>query len=150
MRFARPRYIPAILTVALLLGLTAETHLRPRPEDAEPFHERVLAATSALQNPEGWTYQDLEMPEAAVALLKPNAKICRQYQTPIRPFQFLFIQCRDARDMGGHYPPVCYPSSGWVAVMDENRKDPKPLERRMTWVIDGKTIIGMEYYFTGS
>mgnify|MGYP007071125856 CR=1 FL=1 len=24
------------------------------------------------------------------------------------------VQCRDARDMGGHYPPICYPGQGWT------------------------------------
>src|SRR5215212_3483805 len=132
MRFAKPRYIPAILTVALLLGLTAETLSRPRPGDAEPFHAHAFAATSAMATPDGWTFTDLKIPDGAVALLKPNARICRQYFTPIRPFQFLLIQCRDARDMGGHYPPVCYPASGWVAVRDEQGK---PLAKPMTWQV---------------
>jgi hypothetical protein len=141
MRFAKPRYIPAILTVGLLLGLTAETLSRPRPGDAEPFHARVYAAASQWADPDGWTRVDLDVPGAAVALLKPNKLICREYRKSGRQFQFLFIQCQDARDMGGHYPPVCYPASGWVKSADP---------RYMTWTINGKSIIGMEYQFTGS
>jgi len=143
MRFAKPRYIPAILTVALLLGLTAETVLRPRPSDAQPYHARVLAAATAMATPDGWTYTDLDIPKAAVALLKPNAQICRQYSTPTRTFQFLLIQCSDARDMGGHYPPICYPGSGWVPVGEKKG-------RAMEWTIGDKTIIGVEYEFTGN
>ncbi|HEV8379594.1 MAG TPA: exosortase-associated EpsI family protein [Tepidisphaeraceae bacterium] len=142
MRFAKPRYIPAILTVALLMGLTAETLSRPRPGDAEPFHARVDSAASQMSIPEGWTCIDLKIPDAAVALLKPNTQICRQYRTSTRQFQFLLIQCRDARDMGGHYPPVCYPASGWVVVGDKKG-------RPMTWTIGSRTIIGVEYEFTG-
>jgi hypothetical protein len=148
MKFAKPRYIPAFLTVALLLGLTADTLTRPRPGHAEPFHSRALAATNAMATPDGWTFTDLKVPDGAVTLLKPNAQICRQYSTPIRPFQFLLIQCRDARDMGGHYPPICYPASGWVAVRDEKEKE--PVARPMTWLVNGKTIIGMENEFTGT
>src|SRR4051794_24399767 len=116
MKFAKPRYIPAMLTVALLLGLSAETLVRPQPRDAEPYHVRVKAASDAMATPKGWSFKQLVIPEAAIQLLKPNAQICRQYTTPTRQFQFLLIQCRDARDMGGHYPPVCYPASGWVAM----------------------------------
>ncbi|HEV8292864.1 MAG TPA: exosortase-associated EpsI family protein [Tepidisphaeraceae bacterium] len=143
MRFAKARYIPAILTVALLLGLTAETLSRPRPADAKPFHTRVIAAASAMAIPEGWTFSDLKIPDAAVALLKPNAQICRQYRTPSHQFQFLLIQCRDARDMGGHYPPVCYPGSGWVQLGDKKGRD-------MIWTMGSKTIVGKEYEFTGN
>ncbi|HEV8607761.1 MAG TPA: exosortase-associated EpsI family protein [Tepidisphaeraceae bacterium] len=141
MKFAKPRYIPAILTVALLLGLTAETLLRPRPADAEPFHARVKAAALQMSAIDGWTSADLEVPAAAVALLKPNIMICRQYSKPGRQVQFLLVQCRDARDMGGHYPPVCYPAQGWI---DLHPRDPKP----MVWTIGSKTIVGMEYEFS--
>ena len=147
MKFAKPRYIPAFLTVALLLGLTAETLSRPRPGDAEPYHARVLAAANAMATPDGWTFKDLKIPDAAVQLLKPNSRVCRQYFTPTRSFQFLLIQCRDARDMGGHYPPICYPASGWVAVQNEKGK---PLARHMTWTINNRVIVGMEYEFTGN
>src|SRR3954466_15155977 len=122
MRFAKPRYIPAYLTVALLLGLSAETLRRPRPGDAEPYHTRVKAAREQFAVPENWTFEDHDLPDGAIALLKPNATLFRQFKSP-RPFQFLFIQCRDARDMGGHYPPVCYPASGWVVVGDKEGRD---------------------------
>src|SRR5436309_2882937 len=141
MKFAKARFIPAYLTVALLLGVGAETIKRPRAGDAERFHARVKEFESNLVLPDGWSFSDLPIPPGALALLKPNAKICGQYQTPKGPFQFLLIQCRDARDMGGHYPPVCYPSSGWLCVGD-------PEGRRMTWTIGDKTILGMEYQFS--
>src|SRR3954469_20179194 len=122
MRFAKPRYIPAFLTVALLLGLTAETLSRPRPSDAEPYHAQVKAAEAQITVPDGWTFEDFRLPDGAIALLKPNASLYRVFKSP-RQFQFLFIQCRDARDMGGHYPPVCYPASGWVVVGDDKGRD---------------------------
>jgi hypothetical protein len=149
MSFARARYIPAFLTVALLLGLTADTLTRPQPGDADPYHLRVKAAEAQIAAPDGWTFKDDKLPEAAIALLKPNAKLYRQFWAP-HQFQLLFIQCRDARDMGGHYPPVCYPASGWVAVVDENTTDLEDKGRDMTWTVGSKTIIGKEYKFTGS
>ena len=141
MKFAKARYIPALLTVALLLGLSAETLSRPRPGDADPFHAQVRAAESNLLNPEGWTFTDADLPTGAITLLKPNVSLCRQYKTPSCQFQFLLIQCRDARDMGGHYPPVCYPSSGWLAVGDGKGKS-------MAWTIGSRSIVGMEYEFS--
>ena len=30
----------------------------------------------------------------------------------------LIVHCSDARDMQGHYPPICYPANGWVRVED--------------------------------
>jgi hypothetical protein len=139
MKLAKARFIPAYLTIALLLGLTAETRSRPRPADADPFHTRVKAFEINFINPEGWTSQDQKIPDGAAALLRPNLTICRQYFKP--RFQFLLVQCRDARDMGGHYPPVCYPASGCVVVGDEHG-------RGMTWNIGGKSFIGKEYEFS--
>jgi len=151
MKFAKPRYIPAMLTVALLMGLSADTLSRPGPGDASPYHARVKATVAQMATPQGWTFKDLEIPSGAVMLLKPNAQVCRQYTTLTRQFQFLLIQCSDARDMGGHYPPVCYPASGWVAVMDEQAKPrPVPVAREMTWMIGDRVIHGMEYEFTGN
>jgi len=116
MKFVRARNIPAFLTVALLLGLTAETLSRPGPKDATPFHTRVREFKTHFNNPEGWTAKvpDNELPPGAVALLKPNLDICRTYLNP--RFEFLLVQCLDARDMGGHFPPNCYPASGCVRV----------------------------------
>ena len=60
---------------------------------------------------------DVEIPSGALDILRPNAYLSRKYQR-IGPGRSLFatlmiIHCRDARDMSGHYPPVCYPRGGW-------------------------------------
>ncbi len=141
MKLAKARYIPAYLTVALLLGLTAETLSRPQPEDAKPFHAHLQAMKQTFSDPEGWICPDPDhkLPDGAVALLKPNLTICRTYLKP--RFQFLLVQCRDARDMGGHYPPICYPANGCVVVGDKEG-------RVMNWTIEGKTFVGKEYEFS--
>ena len=53
-------------------------------------------------------------PADAEGLLKPNAYLHRVYINPVRDHrvELLLVQCRDARDMQGHYPPICYPSHG--------------------------------------
>src|SRR5258706_9165 len=90
MKFAKARYIPAFLTIALLLGVSAETYSRPRPGDADPFHARVKVAEAGFVTPAGWTPSDLKIPDGAMTLLKPNVGVCRQYRTPSCLFQFLF------------------------------------------------------------
>jgi hypothetical protein len=141
MKLVQPRYIPALVTVALLLGLKAESLSHPQPEDVEPYHAELRKFKTQFNNPDGWTAKvpDDELPAGAVALLKPNLTICRAYLKP--RFQFLLVQCLDARDMGGHYPPNCYPASGCVLVGPKDGKD-------MTWVVEGKTIEGKEYVFS--
>jgi hypothetical protein len=62
-----------------------------------------------------WIGQDAEVPREAQALLRPNATLSRTYQRPGgERLHLLVVHCSDMRDMQGHYPPICYPSSGWV------------------------------------
>src|SRR5204862_7966128 len=48
-------------------------------------------------------------------------------------------QCKLSGDMVGHFPPICYPSSGYEQV----RSDTQPRD----WKVGGLTIPGMEYHF---
>ncbi|MFK7788087.1 MAG: exosortase/archaeosortase family protein [Phycisphaeraceae bacterium] len=91
----------------------------PDGSEARAYHEQVLAASVDLPRQVGqWKAIDAELPEAAVALLRPNVLISRRYvdEATGRSFAMLIVQCADARDMEGHYPPNCYPSSGWTTV----------------------------------
>jgi hypothetical protein len=136
-----PRYIPAILTLLLLAGLTAETLSRPRPSDAEPYHQRVRQAADNIPKVIGeWVGSDISVPPAAVALLRPNVILHRRFVNSAtrRVADFLLVQCRDARDMTGHYPPVCYRAHGWTPV------SAKPIQ----WRIADRDIPGMEYDYT--
>jgi hypothetical protein len=62
-----------------------------------------------------WIGRDEAVPPEAQELLRPNAIFSRTYQKygGLR-LHVLIVHCSDARDMIGHYPPVCYPSAGWV------------------------------------
>ena len=63
-----------------------------------------------------WVGRDETVPPEAQKLLRPNAIFSRTYQKPLGPrLHLLLVHCSDARDMIGHYPPVCYPSAGWVS-----------------------------------
>jgi hypothetical protein len=105
-----------LATIALLAGMTAADKLRIDPREADAFHTRAAAAISSVPKMLGNWYagKDIRMPEDAQGLLKPNGYLDRLYlnlSTGAR-VEMLFVQCRDTRDMQGHYPPVCYPSHG--------------------------------------
>ena len=60
------------------------------------------------------------IPTGALDILNPNAHLSRRYQR-IGAGRSVFvtlmlIHCSDARDMIGHYPPVCYPRAGWAEL----------------------------------
>lgn len=113
-----PRAVPValgLLAVIFLVGLT-----RPTPADAEPYHKAVFAThlqapMTIGQDPGQWVGKDVPLPPSAIQLLKPNVTISRSF-TNTRTHEnvsFLVVQCKDARDLQGHYPPICYPASGW-------------------------------------
>jgi len=117
-RIVRYATAPA-LSLALLAGVTAELLSRPRAADADGYHQKIRLAVAMIPTRVGsWIGTDMPVPREAQNLLHPNALLHRSYvniQTR-QHFSFLLVQCRDARDMVGHYPPVCYPNQGWTAA----------------------------------
>jgi hypothetical protein len=63
------------------------------------------------------------IPREAQKLLKPNAMLNRVYSTSGATVHVVLVHCGDARDMIGHYPPICYPSAGWMPMPDEPNHD---------------------------
>lgn len=139
-QFATKDVVVAGLALALLGGAAADRlSLRP-PTDAGPYHERVREAVKLLPKRIGdWMGREIEQPTAAVRLLRPNVILCREYQNyvTLRRATFLVVQCSDARDLVGHYPPVCYPNQGW-RVMSKEPGD---------WDVDGTVVRGTIYQF---
>lgn len=131
-----------ILTVALLLlaGMGVQSALRPGPGDAEPFHRAVVAKLDTMPRQIGdWVGTDEPPTRAAETLLKPNVLIQRSFRN-IETGEWatlLLVQTKDAGDMNGHYPPVCYPSSGWTQEQSE------PIDLR----VEGMAIPATEYTF---
>ncbi len=115
--------IPA-LTLGLLLFMPVLFSNRTR-FDAKAAAGQVAVAAAIEHAPYQvgrWVGADIPIPPAALRLLHPNAILSRRYESIDRAFsvQLLLVHCTDARDMLGHYPPVCYPSSGW-SPLDVNR-----------------------------
>lgn len=83
----------------------------------QAYLDAISAAAKSLPYRIGpWIGADIEPQQPAVELLKPNALMQRRYvrSDGSASFTLLFVHCGDARDMQGHYPPVCYPAHGWV------------------------------------
>ncbi len=107
-----------------LLALVAIGVVRIDPSDAQAidaYHEQIVEVVERIPwKFEGWTSREVPLPQSATSLLNPNAIIAREYVNAERGVvaTLLIVQCRDSRDMGGHYPPVCYPSNGWLKDSD--------------------------------
>ena len=131
-----------ILAAALVLlaGMGVQSALRPGPGDAEPFHRAVVAALDTMPRQIGdWSGTDEPATRAAEALLKPNVLIQRTFRNVETGdwATLLLVQTKDAGDMNGHYPPVCYPAHGWL------QQARKPIDLR----VDGMTIPATQYTF---
>jgi hypothetical protein len=140
LRAATKTFGPIAAAVLLLTAVAAHDHSLPGPEDAAPYHRRVKEAVAAMPDDVGpWQGEDAELPRSAVELLKPNALRMRRYTHASEDTQFslLVVHCKDARDLLGHYPPNCYPATGW------RPRGAQPT----TWTVGDHTIPGMTYRF---
>ena len=142
MRF-RPSWISRwapVGALALLAGMTWQQMAQPSPEDAEPYHNRVERVVNDVPYELGaWEAVEVPVPQAAVDLLRPNAILSRRYrnQQTGASVSLLVVHCRDARDMAGHYPPICYPANGWSEQQRE----------RVTLRIGDRRLHAAEYQF---
>jgi hypothetical protein len=66
---------------------------------------------------------DEDIHEGALKILDSNVALSRAYRNihTGHSATLLVVQCPDARNLLGHYPPVCYPSQGWTQVSAEPR-----------------------------
>ena len=137
------------MSLALLGGIATEHRRYLKTEDFEPYHIRAKAAIESLPLMIGpWRGLDTDekVPKQAQVLLKPNKILMRCYNDVSidglrrpRQFSLLIVQCKLSGDMVGHFPPICYPSSGYEQVLSET--EPRD------WKVGGLTIPGMEYHF---
>ena len=138
---ASSRSIAPVLVLAILGGIFAEKLSRATPADAEQYHQQVGQAIKDIPYRIGdWMGVDVDQPKEAIKLLHPNAILSRSYVNTKtkQSVSLLLVHCRDARDMAGHYPPVCYPANGWV----------KKKTRTMSWQVNPSlTVPVAEYEF---
>jgi hypothetical protein len=136
---------PAICSV-MLIGMVAESASRVSPRDADGYHHRAALAVESIPTRIGsWTARKEPVPREAMAILRPNVIRCLKYidsdtsgpRGYDRWASLLVDQCREARDMSGHYPPNCYRNSGQELTYYKQRD----------WQVNGMTISGTEYHF---
>lgn len=132
-RFSK-RYLAPVISLVLMAGIWAEWRAFHGPlGDATAYHAMVRAVADHLPYQIGdWMGTDEETPPSAVALLRPNLLLTRTFRNPLtnEHATLMIIQCCDARDMSGHYPPICYPANGW----EEREVSARSLEIRETSV----------------
>ncbi len=106
-----------VAAALLLLGGALWFQGYPTATSAADYHARVLQLARAAPRAFGpWSGVANDIPPSAVELLRPNATVSRSFTDTVgnRGGQLLIVQCRDARDLAGHWPPNCYPSSGFT------------------------------------
>jgi hypothetical protein len=139
------RYVTLSISLLMLAGYWFQTHDNPSAGSAEPFHARIVREVQALPEQAGtWSVIDKPQPPAAAQqLLRPNALMARVYRdaTTSQTAQLLLVQCRDIRDMAGHWPPNCYPNSGW-------KKAYEGAGEVRTMQVDGLSVPARIYEFT--
>lgn len=109
------------LVVLVMFSVRLPNHVRAAPGSDLRMQEVKTAMEDVPFFIGAWIGRDEAVPPEAQKLLRPNAIFSRYYQKPGGPrVHMVIVHCTDARDMIGHYPPVCYPSAGWVGTTDED------------------------------
>jgi hypothetical protein len=128
-----------ILAVVCLAGVASgKAWVRAPIAEVDAYHALMAKAAAGIPySVEDWVGTDSDVPLAARALLKPNAMVSRRY-TRVgagESASLLFVQCRDASDLLGHFPPICYPAHGFVLVSTEDRD----------WLVGERAVHGKRY-----
>ena len=138
------RYGQNFLTIALSLcvlgGAAVDRSFHKEPADTVPYHQKIVkVAASALMRIGDWMGYDQVTPESAIKLLRPNVIVSKRYLNYVtgETVSFLLVDCTDARDLQGHYPPICYPNQGWLQMTSESRD----------WQVGDLKLTGMQYDF---
>lgn len=111
--------IAKVLTLVLLVGVLLERRGYATARDAEPFHQAVTRSVELIPSSFGsWKGTPVEVPMPARKLLRPSAMLARLYRDTLtgREATLVIVHCPDTRDLAGHYPLRCYPTSGWSVI----------------------------------
>jgi hypothetical protein len=135
------RWTACIVGMLIMIGVYIDHYsLYGYAQSAEKYHAHVKDVVARMPISVGdWICSKTTIPEGAEALLRPNVTISRDYVNLAtgQRASFLLVQCRDARDLIGHYPPVCYAAHGYVL----SERTPRE------WTVGGDTLNGTMYQF---
>jgi hypothetical protein len=124
MRWRRTTWWVPALTAGLLLVLPLVFPVHPVVDAADLQRREAIAAVVATAPYffGDWTGTDFELAPEAQRLLHPNATLSRRYvhwEAKRPDVSVVVVHCADVRDMRGHYPSICYESTGWSYVEAE-------------------------------
>jgi hypothetical protein len=131
------------LSLAMIVGAGIEGRQFRPPPDASGYQARVKAVADQLLPPAlvlgDWVGKERDVDASAVTLLRPNVIVSREFDNAKtgEKVGLLFVDCSDARDTVGHYPPICYPSQGWSLQTGTQTQ----------WALPNVKVNGMEYTF---
>ena len=131
---------PAVAAALLLAIASFRGFVPAKTAGIDDYFASVRVAAERIPYRVGdWVGRDGTPSEAAQRLLKPNKIMHRDYYHPETGARvgLLVVHCGDVRDMLGHWPPNCYPATGWV---EQNRSQTSFRKR-------GLTQPAMEYVF---
>ena len=112
------------LAAALLVAITVlHTVERSTEGNVDLYMARVAEEIDQIPASFGaFVGRDSEVAPGAIQLLKPNRLVQRRYTDVVsgqgEQFSLLLVHSKVAKDMNGHFPPVCYPNSGWKMVAE--------------------------------
>jgi len=133
--------LPAVAALAVLVAVIATGGIDAEaPANADAYFDETAAAINGTSTRIGnWNGQPNKVSPAADELLKPNAILQRTYEDGAtgRTYNLLLVHCRDARDMDGHYPPICYKNAGYRLESREH----------VTLELDGEAIPATRYIY---
>lgn len=140
---------PVVLTVILIGAVAFESTTRPQAADAEPYHKMLsdMFVNGTIPKYLGeWVGEQGKPDEAAIKLLNPNVlvKMTYHHQVNGKVVTLLLVQCKDARDIYGHFPPICYPNNGFPMKLDINNK---PIMHNLKMKVSDKVIPVKRYFF---
>jgi hypothetical protein len=137
--------VPFIVTAGVLILLLGDrVFLRMPPAQTEAYHAAVRQRAEQMPLTFGsWLGTDIPVPAAAVQMLHPNIIVSRRFHNIAteETVTLLLVHVKDARDLIGHYPPVCYAGQGW------SRRSAEACD----WSAGaggGGVVYGTEYEFT--
>ena len=99
----------------------------PLGEDGQILQHRANIVMEMDKFPyqlDNWWGADVPVPTSAMEILRPNSLVSRRFSKLETSDEVVLalIHCSDLRDMMGHYPPVCYPATGWT-LNEEGTED---------------------------
>lgn len=138
--YSKLTWLAPVLSASLLGGMVLYSFGLPEPADAGPYHDALLEIRGDAPLAFGdWAGRDEAVAQAAIELLRPNLIVSRRFSSAHtgESVALLIVQCKDARDLNGHWPPNCYPAAGFI----ETGSEP------VTWNVGDVRVNGREYRF---